>query len=63
MRTAMKRTPQQVVFPKLQKAGEWDQIPVTVHLNAGENTLTVASGASDSGDVVLDNVAVATRPK
>ncbi|MFR2563203.1 MAG: carbohydrate-binding protein, partial [Anaeromassilibacillus sp.] len=53
---------QQVVFPKLKSWGLWDQIPVTVHLNAGENTLTVASGAGDSGDVVLDNVAVSDAP-
>ena len=40
----------------------WDEVPVTVHLNAGENTLTVLVQEGDTANINLDRATVSREP-
>ena len=53
---------QQVVFPPLKSWNLWDELPVTVSLKAGKNTITLVTGEKDSANVNLDRITVSKQP-
>ena len=53
---------QQVFFASMRDFTLWDEVPVTVHLNAGENTLTVLVQEGDTANINLDRATVSREP-
>ena len=53
----------QVSLPAYHSSDWWNEYGVTLHLEAGENTITVVRGDGDTANVTLDGISFQNRPR